>query len=286
MRRCFTLRTLSIVAFCLAPQARAQTGVQTGTQARAQAATPPAAVRGIVLGDLTWLEAEKVLTPDAVVVIPLGAQSKEHGPHLRLDNDFQLAEYFRGRILAASNVIVAPTINYSFYPSFLEYPGSTHLRLETARDMLVDIVHSLAAYGPRKFYVLNTGVSTRRPLLAAAEVLKAEGIEFTFTNILEVAGPAEAQVKQQVRGTHADEIETSMMLYMHPERVDMSKAVRDDSPQGTGGLTRVAGGAGTYSVSGVWGDATLATREKGRVVVEAMVAGILREIEALRALPR
>ena len=53
------------------------------------------APRGVVLADLTWNEAEKVLAPDAVVVIPLGAQAKEHGPHLRLDNDFQLAEYFR-----------------------------------------------------------------------------------------------------------------------------------------------------------------------------------------------
>ena len=146
-------------------------------------------------------------------------------------------------------------------------------------------MHSLTAYGPRRFYVLNTGVSTARPLAAAAEILKAEGIRFAFTNILEVSGPAEAQVKQQVRGTHADEIETSMMLYMHPERVDMSKAVKDDSPQGAGGLTRVRGNDKTYSPSGVWGDATLATREKGRIVVEAMVLGILREIETLRSAP-
>ena len=47
----------------------------------AAAATGP----GVVLEDLTWIEAEKVLTPDAVVVIPLGAESKEHGPHLRLE---------------------------------------------------------------------------------------------------------------------------------------------------------------------------------------------------------
>ena len=146
-------------------------------------------------------------------------------------------------------------------------------------------MHSLASYGPKRFYVLNTGVSTARPLAAAAEILRAEGIRFSFTNILEVSGPAEAQVKQQVRGTHADEIETSMMLYMHPEGVDMSKAVKDDSPQGTGGLTRVRGNDKTYSPSGVWGDATLATREKGRVVVEAMVQGILREIDALRSAP-
>lgn len=241
------------------------------------------AARGIVLGDLTWPAAEKVLTPDAVIVIPLGAEAKEHGPHLRLDNDFKLAEYFRGRVLTASPVIMAPTINFNFYPSFIEYPGSTHLRLETARDLIVDIVRSLAAYGPRKFYVLNTGVSTLRPLEAAATILRGEGIQFTYTDILHVGAAAEASVRQQQRGTHADEIETSMMLYMYPDRVDMSKAVRDDSPQGTGGLSRVQGNGKTYSPSGVWGDATLATREKGRIVVEAMVAGMLAEIDALRA---
>ncbi len=255
--------------------------------AAAQAPAAPArpAPRGIVLADLTWPEAERVLTPDAVIVIPLGAEAKEHGPHLRLDNDLALARYFRGRVLEAADVVVAPTINYHFYPAFVEYPGSTHLRLETARDLVVDIVRSLAAHGPRRFYVLNTGVSTVRPLTASAAILRAEGILLEFTNILEVAGPAEARVRQQARGTHADEIETSMMLYMYPDRVDMSKAVKDDAPQGTGGLSRVPGTGKTYSPSGTWGDATLATREKGRVVVEAMVEGMLREIAALRARP-
>lgn len=247
----------------------------------AQVATTTAP-RGVVLADLTWQEAERVLTPDAVIVIPLGAEAKEHGPHLRLDNDLRLATYYRGRVLAAANVIIAPTVNYHFYPSFVEYPGSTHLRFETARDLVVDIVRSLAAYGPKRFYVLNTGVSTVRPLTAAKEILEAEGIRFDFTNVLEVGKEEEDRVRQQVRGTHADEMETSAMLYMYPDRVDMSKAVRDDSPQGTGGLTRTPGGTKTYSPSGTWGDATLATREKGRVVVEATVAGILREIEALR----
>jgi creatinine amidohydrolase len=245
----------------------------------------PVSGRGIVLADLTWLEAEKVLTPDAVVVIPLGAEAKEHGPHLRLDNDYRLATYYRGRVLAASNVIIAPTVNYHFYPSFVEYPGSTHLRLETARDLIVDIVRSLANYGPKRFYVLNTGVSTVGPLRAAQEILEAEGIRFSFTDIIAISREADAQVSKQVRGTHADEMETSAMLYMYPDRVDMSKAVRDDSERGTGGLGRQPGTTKTYSPSGVWGDATLATREKGRVAVEATVAGILKEIETLRARP-
>jgi len=247
------------------------------------AGAPQARPRGIELANLTWVEAERVLDASTVIVIPLGAASKEHGPHLRLDNDWQLAEYFKRRVLEAADVVVAPTIPYHFYPSFLEYPGSTHLTFETARDVVVDIVRSLAGYGPRRFYVLNTGVSTVRPLQAAVEVLQADGITLRFTNILEVAGEAEAQVRQQVRGTHADEIETSMMLYIRPDRVDMSLAVREDNPRGEGGLTRREGGSGTYSKSGVWGDATLATAEKGRVVVEATVGGILRDIDALRA---
>lgn len=243
---------------------------------------PVTGQRGLVLGDLTWLEAERVLTRNAVIVIPLGAEAKEHGPHLRLDNDLTLAQYYRRRVLEATDVIVAPTVNYHFYPSFVEYPGSTTLRFETARDVIVDIVRSLAAYGPRKFYVLNTGISTLRPLAASAEILRAEGILFEYTNIGTIAGEAEERVSQQVRGTHADETETSAILYMAPERVDMSKAVKDDSPRGEGGLTRDPNGRGTYSRSGVWGDATLATRAKGEIIVEASVAGILAEIEALR----
>jgi creatinine amidohydrolase len=241
--------------------------------------------RGVELAELTWLQAESLLTATTIVVIPLGAAAKEHGPHLRLDNDFQMAEYLKRRVLAAADVVVAPTITYHFYPAFLEYPGSTHLRFETARAVVVDIVRSLAAYGPRRFYILNTGVSTLRPLAASAESLATDGIVLRYANILEVAGAAEDSVRQQARGTHADEIETSMMLYIAPDRVDMRLAVREDSTSRPGGLTRRVGGAGTYSASGVWGDATLATLEKGRIVVEATVEGILRDIETLRAAP-
>src|SRR5690349_17458317 len=114
--------------------------------------------KGILLEDLTWLEAEKVLTPETIVVIAIGAESKEHGPHLKLKNDWLMAEYLKREVLRRSNVVVAPTVNYNYYPAFVEYPGTTTLRLETARDLMVDICRSLARYGPRKFYALNTGV--------------------------------------------------------------------------------------------------------------------------------
>lgn len=245
----------------------------------AQTAQP----RGVVLGDLTWVQAQAVLKPDAVVVIPLGAGCKEHGPHLRLDNDQRMADYLADRVLAAADVVIAPAITYHYYPAFIEYPGSASLALETARNLVVDIVRSLAAYGPRRFYVLNTGISTLQPLEAAAELLRRDGILLRYTDIAAVSAAETKRVEQQTRGSHADEIETSMMLYIAPERVNMRLAVRDDNVDVPGPLTRKADGKGIYSPSGVWGDATLATREKGRIVVEATVTGLLRDIATLRS---
>ena len=239
--------------------------------------------KGVLLEDLTWQEAEKILTPDTIVVIPIGAESKEHGPHLKLKNDWLMAEYLKREVLRRSNVVVAPTVNYNYYPAFVEYPGTTTLRLETARDLMVDICRSLARYGPRRFYALNTGVSTIRPLRLATQILAADGITFRFTDILHVAEEAEKQVRRQDGGTHADELETSMMLYIAPSSVDMKKAVKDYHPSGRGGLSRKPDGDGDYSASGVFGDATLATRKKGEILVRATVDGILKEIEALRA---
>jgi len=240
--------------------------------------------RGIMLADLTWVEAEKALTPETVVVIPIGAESKEHGPHLKLKTDYLEAEYYKRQILASADVVVAPTVNYSFYPAFAEYPGSTTLRLETARDMLVDICRSLARYGPRRFYALNTGVSTLRALAPAAELLAGDGIVLRYTNILEVGAEAEKRVKKEEGGTHADEIETSLMLYIDPASVNMRRAVKDYHPS-TGPLTRDPHKPGAYSASGIYGDATLATRDKGEAVARATVEGMMREIEALRRAP-
>jgi len=255
--------------------------------AAAQAPTVPAAPQStngraaVLLGTLTWDEAERVLTPDAVVVIPLGAESKEHGRHLQLNNDFLMAEYFKRRVLDAApqNVIVAPTINYSFYPAFLEYPGSTSLSMDTARAMITDIIHSLAHYGPRRFYILNTGISTLTPLALAATDLAKDAILLRYTDLTK-EDPVEKKLRQS-GGTHADEIETSMMLYIAPQSVQMKKAARDLNPHQPGGLTRNPRGEGTYSPTGAWGDPTLATREKGQAVVESLLTTLLKDINNL-----
>lgn len=236
----------------------------------------------MLLEALTWQEAERVLTPSTVVVIPMGAQAKEHGPHLKLNNDFVMAEYFKKRVLEAADVVIAPTINYGFYPAFVDYPGSTTVSLETARDTVISIVKTLAAHGPRKFYILNTGVSTIRALTPAAEALAKDGITMTFFSWSSI-DDVDKTVLKQAEGTHADEGETSMMLFIAPQSVDMTKAVKDiHPPNGTGPLRRAEGQPGRYSPSGSFGDPTLATREKGKILTEAAVAVMLREIAALR----
>lgn len=254
---------------------------RSAASAAAQNSAPP---RGILLEDLTWQQAESVLTRNTVVVVPLGAAAKEHGPHLRLNNDWLMAEYLKRRVLESEPVVMAPTVNYSFYPAFVTYPGSTSLTTETARDMIVQICRSLAAFGPRKFYVLNTGISTLGPLRQAAAILAVDTITMHFTNLSALLADIEREVSRQEGGTHADEIETSMMLYMAPATVDMRKTVKDYRPS-RGRLVRDSTQPGTYSPTGIWGDPTLATREKGERVTEVLVTGIRRDIQRLRVSP-
>jgi len=241
---------------------------------------------GLRLGSLAWPEAERVLTPDRVVVLPLGAGSKEHGPHLRLDNDQTLADYEAARLVEARPVALLPTLTYGHYPSFVEYPGTVSLSFETQQQVVVEICRSIARYGPRRFYVLNTGLSTRPPLQAAAEALAKEGILMRFTDPLEAGRAAEAEMRQERFGTHADEIETSMVLYMAPAAVRMDRAVADGALVRPGPLTRDPQRTDRhYSPSGVFGDPTLATWQKGQRVVEAVVASILKEVDELAAAP-
>jgi creatinine amidohydrolase len=240
--------------------------------------------KGVRLADLAWPEAEGLLRPETVVVIPLGAASKEHGPHLKLSNDAILTGYLTQRVIDAADVVVAPPLSYHFYPAFVEYPGSTSLTLDTARALTTDVVLSLARFGPRRFYVLNAGISTTRALEPAAKALAARGILLGYTDLGARLDRASARIRQQEGGTHADEVETSMMLFIDPASVDMRRAIKDYGPStGPLRLTRTPGTVGaTFSASGIWGDPTLATKDKGRVVVESLVAGILEDIEAIR----
>jgi len=234
--------------------------------------------RGVKLETLTWVEAEKWLARDPVVVLPLGAAAKEHGPHLPLNNDAIIADWLATQLLKRLPVLVAPLTNASFYPAFVDYPGSISLRAETARDLLLDTCDSLARHGAKRFYAINTGISTLRPLRDTQQLL-AQGIRFDYLNLDQALQTLPSGLLEQRHGSHADEHETSLMLHIAPEVVNMSLAV-DDGSEGEGRLSRVRG-QGIWSASGVFGQATLASANKGRVIADTLVQRCIEQIENL-----
>ena len=234
---------------------------------------------GIYLQQQNWQSLEQWLNAETAVIFPLGAAAKQHGPHLPLNTDEVTAKWLAEQVRRRLPVVVAPLINASFYPAFVTYPGSISLQVETARDVIVESCLSLAAFGAERFYVINNGVSTERPLVMAQKILQEDSVKLDFLRLPAVFEQLPKTLFEQEWGSHADEHETSIMLYIAPELVDMSKAV-DDGSEGEGLLSRVKG-EGIWSPTGVYGQATLATREKGKFVAETLVAEILRDISKL-----
>jgi creatinine amidohydrolase len=142
------------------------------------------------------------------------------------------------------------------------------LRYETARDLIADTCMSLSSFG----------LSTLRPL-AEAKSLLDESIVLEYLNLDAALQGLPGDLLQQQYGSHADEHETSLMLHIAPEVVDMSRAV-DDGAEGEGRLTRTRG-QGLWSESGVFGQATLASADKGKVIAQVLLRHTLAQIESL-----
>jgi creatinine amidohydrolase len=237
--------------------------------------------QGLWIESLTWMEVEAALKRYDTLLIPLGAQCKEHGPHLPLNTDWLYADYLARRVVAACRVLAIPTVPLGHYPAFAEYPGSVSLRADTFRDMILDILRSFTRHGIRKCFILNTGISTLAPLARAREELAGEAIRMEFLDLSRAALSVRKSVEQQARGTHADEIETSNLLYIAPEVVRLDKAVPELAPPRDGPLTRdLNSGAGVPSTTGSWGNPLLATAEKGKLLTEAIIAEIIHFLHA------
>jgi hypothetical protein len=149
--------------------------------------------------------------------------------------------------------------------------------------MILNIARSLAGYGPKRFYVINIGISTTPTLATAAKLLAEEGIllyysDYKRPNFIKTEEP----VKKQAFGGHAAELETSNILYLRPDLVDMNKAVNDTLAQGKEGILSPVKTENTaYSPSGIEGYATLATRKKGKLYLHAFTQEIIKEIDSV-----
>ncbi len=244
---------------------------------------------GAWIEDLTWPEVAERIAAGWPVVVPIGARSKEHGHHLPMCTDYLLARAFCDGIAAELPVLVAPVIDFGYYPAFLRYPGSQHLRAETFVALLMDVLERLIAQGATKLAIINTGVSTEGPVqVATRDVLTRHGIAVPVADIRRF-GRGAAKLEQKLGG-HGDEHETSLILAIAPERVRMDRARTDYGNMLAAPASvfippaefRDDPAAGQHhSATGVRGDPTLATAEKGRLILAAAIAELVAGLRPL-----
>lgn len=239
---------------------------------------------GAFAAQLSWSEVAHRLHSAAIALLPIGAACKEHGLHLPMQADLLQAEWLSGAMVQRANVLVWPTVTYGYYPAFTDYPGSVSLSRETFQHMVGEILSDIRRAGERTVLILNTGISTIEPLQAVADAMPKE-MCIKLANVYD--GPcyrSEAEaIEEQSCGGHADELETSIMLAIDPQYVNQDKA---DAwiPTGmtaSGPFSRDQDKPG-FSPTGVWGDPTLASEEKGRRLLAAIVDDLLTAVKALQ----
>ena len=239
--------------------------------------------KAVFLEDISWTTARPLLGPDAVIVMPLGAASKEHGPHLPLSTDYIQASGLANKVALQRKVIITPAVNYGFYPAFLKYPGSTSTNFKTATDMVVQVVRSLSGYGPKRFYIINVGVSTTPTLEAGAKILAEEGILLFYSRYDRASfDNAEKVFRTKTYNGHADELETSNVISLRPDLVNMSKAVNDSSMKNKkGNMAPIEVEGGNLNTSGINGYAALGTKEKGLKNMASFAGELIKEIDSV-----
>lgn len=242
-------------------------------------------MKGARLAELTWEEAAEAIKQYPIAALPVGAGTKEHGPHLPCGTDLMLVEELARRVVEAAPVLLLPALAYAYYPAFVDWPGSVTIAAHHFTDMVADIIRSLARHGTRKFLILDSGVSTHPPLQILSRDLHQElGVYVAVTNIRGLGIETKIEVAEQESGGHADELETSCMLVIRPDLVRMQRAAKEfqevvRGAQGEGGVIKVSVGGKMTTPSGVNGDATLATAEKGEKVLAAMAQDIVTFLE-------
>jgi creatinine amidohydrolase len=249
---------------------------------------------GAYLGDLTWPEAELRLRSAPVVIVPFGAGAKEHGPHLPLNADARVMEYLCRQAVDSLDVVVAPPILHGWFPAFRAFPGTEVSDPEVFRRYAYEVAHSLVRHGARRIVFLNTGIrnATGLPLAVAARELRVQaGVPVLVVSWDDLETEETAALAEQRGGGHADEIETSINLYLQPGLVRMDRAVTDHGPDRPrhpgyrpGFLSRDPRDP-DYSATGITGDPTLATAEKGRRALEIMTRQWLAALRAFGAIP-
>jgi creatinine amidohydrolase len=234
---------------------------------------------------MSWDAVGRRIDSGAAAILPIGAGAKQHGFHLPVNTDRIQAEWFSAAIADRIDTLIWPTVSYGHYPAFVEYAGSSSLSAPVFEATIQEIAAGIVGFGCRALFVLDTGISTIAPVDRALASLGSDHA----LHLQVYDGPryrrAAAELAEQGHGSHADELETSLMLALAPDLVDMSRA--EANPRLThdipGRLTPSDKTSPNYSRSGSYGDPTLATRAKGEILLAAIVDDLREQVTAFLA---
>lgn len=239
----------------------------------------------MLLQNLTWTDAKELAKQNPVVIVPLGA-TEQHGPHLPLWVDICLANEIAVAVGEKTGVLVAPPLNFGYSELWKTYPGTISFSSQTFRAALYDICSSLIRAGFKKIFFLNG----HNPNLIIMQTTAYDVVnDFGDQDISIVAATYIFMAKEECDkigenfrdGTHSNEMETSMMLALHPDLVKMeriSEQVENYEPRRVisfdQGAVIVNKWPNSEVFSGVYGNPAIATAEKGKAYFDVLVEKI------------
>ena len=250
---------------------------------------------GVEFGDLSWPEAKQRLAITPIVIVPFGAGAKEHGPHLPMNADAVVMQHLLSKAMEAQNVVVAPPILHGWFPAFRDFPGTEIADSSVFARYVEAVGMSLVRSGAQRLVFLNTGIAKASGLpisIAAREIRAQAGVPTLVVSWDDLETDVIVALQQQREGGHSDEIETSINLFLQPDKVNMDLAVTDYGSRGTKDYGGYAPGLFStdpqdpgYSETGIYGDATLASAQKGKRVLEIMTAEWLKALAGFAVTP-
>lgn len=244
--------------------------------------------------NLKWPEIAERLKIVDTAILPCGA-IEQHGPHLPLDVDYFDAVYLARKVAEACQEprpFVLPPIPFGVSYHHSEFKGTICVTNNALSAFVYDIGMSLAHNGIKKIVILNGHGDNAPTLKYAAQMINRDAkifvcVETGETSDVDIYGITDTQ-----NDIHAGEIETSTTLAIRPELVDMSKAVDDTLDLDNEYLDFTSErGVSWYvhtkrlSSSGVMGNATLATAEKGHKIWEIMIRKLTDFVETIKNTP-
>lgn len=244
---------------------------------------------------LTWPEIESYLGRDDRAVLTIGAV-EQHGPHLAMGTDSMTAEAVARDAGLRAGVLVYPPIWYGWSESHMGFPGTASIRAETMQAIIEDLVQSLTIHGFKRFIVLNGNRRVNLPpmQIAASNLTRAGGRVVFVADVAYLSFDEGAALRRSEPGGvgHAGEMETSHMMHIHPDCVWADRAVKrlgaakspkptfissDPAYEGDSRYhhTRHPTQFRAAQPEGVAGDPTVASKETGAKLHEAMVGGLV-----------